>query len=166
MAGVFICSRNNNDDSGEDESSTTTAPTTISMTQCTGLDDTTTCSSSSSSSSNESNGECIQSSCGRRLFPYIGISYAGTSNPFDASSKTSTMSFSTLIAIGYSLLCPYLISIYYICTLLSTGDVIALSRLGMIVYTSVLNDILLKNIVHQHRPFGSCLYFDSYGMPR
>ena len=118
MAGVFICSRssssNNDNSSGEDESSTTTAPTTIiSMTQCTGLDDTTTC-SSSSSSSNESNGECIQSSCGRRLFPYIGISYAGSSNPFDASSKTSTMSFSTVIAIGYSLLCPYLISIYYI----------------------------------------------------
>ena len=158
MAGVFICSRNsNNNGNGSDETTTTQ---TITMTQCTGLDDTTTCSNS--------NDECIHSSCGRRLFPGIGISYAGTSNPFDdASSQTSsTMSFITIIAIGYSLLCPYLIGIYYICKFLSCGNVIVLTRLGMIVFASLINDILFKNIIHQYRPLGSCLYFDSYGMPR
>lgn len=177
MGGVFICSINNNNrnNNGSDgSSSTTTTQTTIEMTQCTGLDDTTTCSSSSETSGG-GGGECIQSSCGRKLFPNIGISYAGTSNPWMKNAPaqaryrtTTTLSSSTTmtIAIGYSLTCPYLISIYYICTFLTCGNVIVLSRLGMIVFTSLFNNVLLKHVFHQYRPYGSCLYFDSYGMPR
>lgn len=139
MAGIFICE----------------SPNDPVLTQCTGLDDSTTC----------VNGvQCIRSSCGRPLFPRIGVSYAGTTDPFDAESATSTQSTMTVLSILYSLV-PYILRMFFITHFLAMGNVVPLTRLGLMMFVSLVNDALLKNIVKQHRPTGSCLYFHSYGMP-
>ena len=140
MAGIFICEQ----------------PNDLKLMQCTGLDDVTTCGDGI---------QCIQSSCGRPLFPHIGVSYAGSSDPFDPDAATSTSSPLTILMILYSLV-PYILLMYFIAHFLALGNVVPLTRLGMIVFTSLVNDALLKNIVKQSRPTGSCLYFHSYGMPR
>jgi len=139
MAGIFICNNNNNV-----------------LTKCNGLDDYNTC----------GNGiECIASSCGRPLFPGIGISYAGTKDPYDDNAATSTESIITSLAIFYSLV-PLLLQLYFGIHFLAWGNLVSLTRLGIMGFLSVMNDAVLKNIVKQNRPIGSCLYFHSYGMPR
>lgn len=140
MAGIFICN-NPNDDV---------------LTKCSGLDDYTTCGDGI---------ECIASSCGRPIFPGIGISYAGTSDPYDANAGTSTQSIITIMALFYSLI-PYLLQMYFGIHFLAWGNLVSLTRLGIMGFLSVMNDAVLKHIVEQSRPTGSCLYFHSYGMPR
>lgn len=141
MAGIFICNN---------------AHQNIGMAQCTGLDDATTCGAGI---------PCIRSSCGRPLFPHIGISYAGSSNPFDPDSATSPNSFITTMSLLYSLV-PYILRMYFTIHFLALGNVIPLTRLGLMVFASLMNDALLKSVLKQPRPTGSCLYFHSYGMPR
>ena len=139
MAGIFICNNNNNV-----------------LTKCNGLDDYNTC----------GNGiGCIASSCGRPVFPGIGISYAGTSDPYDEYAATSTESIITSLAIFYSLV-PLILQLYFGIHFLAWGNLVSLTRLGIMGFLSVMNDAVLKNIVKQNRPIGSCLYFHTYGMPR
>eukprot|EP00584_Thalassiosira_punctigera_P018492 CAMPEP_0172553704 /NCGR_PEP_ID=MMETSP1067-20121228/51357_1 /TAXON_ID=265564 ORGANISM="Thalassiosira punctigera, Strain Tpunct2005C2" /NCGR_SAMPLE_ID=MMETSP1067 /ASSEMBLY_ACC=CAM_ASM_000444 /LENGTH=277 /DNA_ID=CAMNT_0013341923 /DNA_START=234 /DNA_END=1064 /DNA_ORIENTATION=- len=140
MAGIFICDNSNHD---------------IEMIQCAGLDDATTCGV---------NTQCIRSSCGRPLFPNIGVSYAGSSNPFDQNTATSTKSFVTLLALIYSLI-PYILITFFSFYFLATGNIVTITRLGLMGFVSLVNDAMLKNILKQTRPMGSCLYFHSYGMP-
>lgn len=139
MGGLYICNNNSNE-----------------MLQCSGLDDYTTC----------GNGiNCITSSCGRPLFPGIGISYAGSSDPYDENAATSTESFITTLAVLYSLI-PFLLQMYFGIHFLAWGNLVSLTRLGIMGFLSVMNDAVLKNMVKQPRPTGSCLYFHAYGMPR
>jgi len=140
MAGIFICGNSNNG---------------LEMIQCIGVDDATTC---------DEGIECIRSSCGRPLFPHIGVSYAGSSDPYDDESSTSTQSIITIASLLYSLV-PYLLLTYFAFHFLVMGDVVSISRLGLMGFASLMNDVLLKNLVDQPRPTGSCLYFHSYGMP-
>ena len=140
MAGIFIC------DNSSDEV----------MTQCSGLDDTSTCSWGL---------ECIRSSCGRPLFPHVGVSYAGSSDPFDHSAATSTQSLATIVSLGYSLV-PYLLTIFFVVRFLAMGNVALLTRLGLMGFAVLVNDVALKNLLTEPRPTGSCLYFHSHGMPR
>eukprot|EP00578_Thalassiosira_sp_NH16_P015559 CAMPEP_0181127440 /NCGR_PEP_ID=MMETSP1071-20121207/28200_1 /TAXON_ID=35127 /ORGANISM="Thalassiosira sp., Strain NH16" /LENGTH=337 /DNA_ID=CAMNT_0023213181 /DNA_START=260 /DNA_END=1274 /DNA_ORIENTATION=- len=142
MAGIFTC------DISDDIMGM--------MTECAGLDDITTCGAAGA--------QCVRSSCGRPLFPHIGVSFAGSSDPFDADSATSTESFVTSLSLLYSLV-PYILLIYFSIYLLAFGNVVPLTRLGLMGFISLVNDALLKNLVKQPRPTGSCLYFHSYGMP-
>lgn len=141
MAGVFLCDEQNSGNG--------------SLTQCYGLNDAMTCGAA----------ECVRSSCGRELFPVTGISYAGSSDPFSPDAATSTDSFITIMALLYSLMCPFIIGKYFVSIFMISGNVIPLTRLGMIQFALFTNDILFKNIAKQPRPSGSCLYFISHGMP-
>ena len=142
MAGIFICDNNSNNDDV--------------LTQCAGSDDMETCGSGI---------ECIRSSCGRPLFVHIGISYAGSADPFDSDAATSTHSFTTIASLVYSLI-PYALIVLFSIQFLALGNVVPLTRLGLIGFVLLIDDGLLKNIIKQPRPTGSCLYFHSYGMPR
>ena len=144
MGGIFIC---NSPNDGNDSD--------IEITQCSGLDDVSTC----------GDGQCIRSSCGRPFFPGIGISYSGSSDPFDSDAARSTKSIITTISIMYSLI-PYCLILVFSIHFLAVGNVIPLTRLGMMGFVSLMNDVLLKHLVQHPRPTGSCLYFHSYGMPR
>lgn len=139
MGGIFIC------DSPDDPE----------MIQCTGYDDVSTCGAEI---------QCIRSSCGRPLFPRISVSFAGSSNPFDANAATTTKSFVTILALLYSLV-PYLLIVCFSINFLAVGSVVPLTRLGYIFFEALVNEAMLKNIIQQHRPTGSCLYFHSFGMP-
>ena len=146
MAGIFAC---------EDQNREAEAGRT--MIRCDGLDDVTTC---------DAGATCVRSSCGRPLFNRIGVSYAGSSDPFDPDAATSTGSLDTILSLVYSLVCPYVLGVYFSCRFLASGNVISLNRLTMMGVLSFTNDKLIKNFVRQPRPTGSCLYFHSYGMPR
>lgn len=143
MAGIFVCDNNSYDSNGM-------------MIQCEGIDDDVTCGADSS---------CVQSSCGRPIFPHVGVSFAGSSNPFDPDAATSTQSFTTMVSVVYSLV-PYVLGIYFVTVFLALGNVIPLTRLGLMMFVQVVNDIILKNILKEPRPMGSCSYFHSYGLPR
>ena len=98
--------------------------------------------------------------------PHIhSISYAGSPDPYDANAGTSTQSFITIMAIFYSLI-PYLLQMYFGIHFLAWGNIVSLTRLGIMLFLSVVNDAILKNVLKQPLPIGSCLYFHSYGMPR
>eukprot|EP00581_Thalassiosira_minuscula_P012180 CAMPEP_0183715354 /NCGR_PEP_ID=MMETSP0737-20130205/9612_1 /TAXON_ID=385413 /ORGANISM="Thalassiosira miniscula, Strain CCMP1093" /LENGTH=315 /DNA_ID=CAMNT_0025944445 /DNA_START=464 /DNA_END=1408 /DNA_ORIENTATION=- len=125
------------------------------MTQCYGSDDATSC---------REGVQCIRSSCGRPLFPHIGVSYAGSSDPFDADAGTSTQSFLTILSLLYSLL-PYVLRFFFTIHFLALGNVVPLTRLVLMDLVFLVNDVVLKNIANQPRPMGSCLYFHSHGMP-
>jgi hypothetical protein len=148
MAGIFACFDDQNRDAGR-----------TMMTRCDGLDDAATCDAAAGA-------KCVRSSCGRPLFRHVGVSYAGSSDPFDPDAATSTGSLVTVLSLVYSLICPYLLGAYFSCHFLASGNVISLARFGMIGFLSFTNSKLLKNIVRQPRPTGSCLYFHSFGMPR
>jgi len=140
MAGIFICDNSNQN---------------MEMIQCAGLDDDTTCGAGI---------QCILSSCGRPLFTHIGITYAGSSDPFDSNAATSTKSFATILSLIYSLI-PYILLALFSIQFLATGSVVVITRLGLMGFLSLVNDAILKNILKQPRPTGSCLYFHAYGMP-
>jgi len=139
MAGIFLCNN----------------PQDEELSQCKGLDDVSTCVDGI---------ECIRSSCGRPFFPHIGISYAGSSDPFDTYAGTSTRSFATWLSVLYSLV-PYTLLLYFGIRFLASGNVMQLTRLVLMGFISLVNDAILKHILKQPRPTGSCLYFHAYGMP-
>lgn len=132
------------------------------MTQCLSLEDVTTC--ANLKNANGSAALCIESSCGYKLFPKIDISIAGSSDPYDPYAATSTTSFLAVVSIFYGLV-PYL-CIIYLPLFLVSGDLVPLSRLVVLGIIAVMNEGILKNLVEQPRPSGSCLYFLSFGMPR
>lgn len=154
MAGIFVC-----DDYHQNRVTTAVGRTTI-MTRCDGPDDDATCDALAGGS------KCVRSSCGRPLFHRIGVSYAGSSDPFDTDAATSPRSFIAISSLVYSLVCPYAMMAYFGCHFLASGNVISLVRLCMIAFLELANGVLFKNIIRQPRPTGSCIYFHSYGMPR
>lgn len=133
------------------------------MVECDGVDDATTCIDYKDASGQEST--CIESSCGYKLFDHIDISVAGTSDPRDESAGTLPDLFVSVMAIAYSLM-PYAIAFVYLVLFLSTGSLVPLSRFVVFGAIAVLNEAIFKRLVKEHRPEGSCLYFQSYGMPR
>ncbi|KAL3762623.1 hypothetical protein ACHAW5_001216 [Stephanodiscus triporus] len=151
MAGIFVC-----DDYHQNRE--ITAGTTT-MTRCDGLDDDATCDALAGGS------KCVRSSCGRPLFRRIGVSYAGSSDPFDPDAATSAGSLIATSSLVYSLVCPYAMVAYFVCHFLASGNVISLVRLCMMAFLELANGVLFKDVVRQPRPTGSCLYFHSYGMP-
>lgn len=132
------------------------------MTQCQSLDDATTC-----ANLNNANGDvssCIESSCGYRLFPYIDVSIAGTSDPYDSDAATSTTSFVSIMSMFYGIV-PYLMGFMYLVLFLASGNLVFVTRLVVLGVIAIVNEEIFKNLVKQHRPAGSCLYFSSFGMP-
>lgn len=133
------------------------------MIQCSGLDDLTTCTSYQDSDGNEAT--CIESSCGYKLFDHIDISIAGSSDPRVDEDANPNDSFVTVLAVAYSLV-PYAVAFVYLVLFLSTGSLVPLNRFVVFGAIAVLNEAVFKRIVKERRPEGSCLYFQSYGMPR
>jgi membrane-associated phospholipid phosphatase len=130
--------------------------------QCQGLDDETSCADLVDVDGNVAT--CIQSSCGYKLFDMLDVSVAGSSDPFSSESANDPTSFLSIMSIFYSLV-PYLVGFIYGVTFLITGSLIPLTRLLVLGVLAVMNDEVLKNVVVQRRPIGSCLYFKSFGMP-
>lgn len=133
------------------------------MIQCNGLDDATSCSSYLDEDGEEST--CIESSCGYKLFNHIDISIAGSDDPLDEEGANSTTSFLTIMAVFYSLI-PYAIAFIYLVSFLGSGSLVPLTRFVVFGFIAVLNEAVFKRLVRESRPEGSCLYFQSYGMPR
>jgi hypothetical protein len=133
------------------------------MIECSGFDDTTTCIDYTDADGSES--KCIQSSCGYKLFDHIDISVAGSSDPRDESAATLPNVFVSVMAIAYSLM-PYAVAFVYLVLFLGTGSLVPLCRFVVFGAIAVLNEAIFKRIVKEYRPEGSCLYFQTYGMPR
>jgi len=134
----------------------------LEMTQCSSLEDAATCADLKDANGNVAS--CIESSCGFRLFPHIDISIAGTSDPYDATAATSTTSFVSVMSVFYGIV-PYLMGFVYLISFLASGNLIPLTRLVVLGVIAMMNEGIFKNLVKQHRPEGSCLYFSSFGMP-
>jgi hypothetical protein len=152
---VYICDTASDDDVVDDVLSED-------LTQCLSLDDVTTC--ANLKNANGGVASCIESSCGYRLFPHIDISVAGSSDPYDTYAATSTTTFLAAVSIFYGLV-PYL-CIVYLPLFLLTGDLVPLTRLVVLGMIAIINEGIIKHLIEQPRPTGSCLYFLSFGMPR
>lgn len=133
------------------------------MIQCSGLDDTDTCAAYTNNNGRQA--VCIESSCGYKLFDHIDISIAGSSNPRDDKAGTLPSAFESVLAIAYSLM-PYAVAFVYLVLFLATGSLVPFARFVVFGAIAVLNEVVFKRIVKEYRPEGSCLYFQSYGMPR
>jgi membrane-associated phospholipid phosphatase len=143
---IYICDTNNDE----------------MLTQCQGLDDETSCADLVDPDGNVAS--CIQSSCGYKLFDHIDVSVAGSANPYVADDANNPKSFLSVMSIFYGLV-PYLMVFIYGLSFLWSGDIVPLTRLLVIGVLALINDEILKRIVEQRRPIGSCLYFKSFGMP-
>lgn len=66
--------------------------------------------------------------------------------------------------IFYSLV-PYLVGFVFLVEFLAFGNLVPLTRLLVLGVISITNEVIFKNLLKQHRPEGSCLYFLSFGMP-
>ncbi|KAL7476220.1 hypothetical protein ACHAW6_002097 [Cyclotella cf. meneghiniana] len=132
------------------------------MVSCLGLDDAATCSSFRDANGNVA--ACIESSCGYKLFDHIDISIAGSSDPFSEDGATSTTAFLAVMSVLYSLV-PYAVAFVYLVTFLLSGSLVPFIRLVVFGFIAVLNEGIFKQLVKQNRPVGSCLYFQSFGMP-
>ena len=146
MAGIFACDHQN----CEAEAGRT-------MIRCDGLDNATTCNADAT---------CVRSSCGRPLFNCMGVSYAGSSYPFDPDATTSTGLLDTILSLVYSLMCTYVLGAYFSCFFLASGNSFCSLRCAVMGCLSFTNDKLTTNFVRQPRLTGCCLYFHSYGMPK
>ena len=107
---------------------------------------------------------CVMSSCGYKLLPHVEVSVAGTSDPFDPYAASSRASFLSVASVFYGLV-PYF-GVLYLVAFLATGDIVPLTRLVVWGMIAVLNSEVFKPMFNQERPTGSCVYFESYGMPR
>ena len=107
---------------------------------------------------------CVVSSCGYKLLPHVDVSVAGSSDPFDPRAATSPTSFLSVASMFYGIV-PY-VGVLYLLLFLAMGDIAYLTRLVIWGMIAVLNEEVFKNLFDQRRPTGSCLYFESYGMPR
>ncbi|KAL7495605.1 hypothetical protein ACHAWT_009600 [Skeletonema menzelii] len=143
---VYICDTNN----------------AFELTQCQGVDDETSCANLVDADGNVAT--CIQSSCGYKLFDMLDVSVAGSSDPYSAEDTNDPTSFLSVMSIFYGLV-PYLVGFIYGVSFLITGSVVPLTRLLVLGIIVVINDEILKKVVVQRRPIGSCLYFKSFGMP-
>jgi len=132
------------------------------LTQCQGLNDETSCANLVDADGNEAT--CIQSSCGYKLFDHLDVSVAGTSDPYSSEDANDPTSFLSVMSIFYGLV-PYLVGFIYGVSFLLTGSLVPLTRLVVLGVIVVINDEILKKVVVQKRPIGSCLYFKSFGMP-
>ena len=132
------------------------------LVECASLDDETTC--AGLTNVNGTAAACIESSCGYRLFPHIDISVAGSSDPNNPYAATSETYILAVISIFYGLV-PYL-CIVYLPLFLASGDLVPLTRLVLLGTIAIINEGVVKKLIDQPRPAGSCLYFLSFGMPR
>lgn len=133
------------------------------MVQCSGPDDTSTCSAFTDANGLPS--ACIESSCGYKLFDHMDVSIAGSSDPLDPQAATSPDSLLAILAVMYSLF-PYAMAFLYLVLFLVSGSLVPFHRFVLFGFIAALNELIFKRIVREHRPEGSCLYFQSYGMPR
>lgn len=143
---VYICDTNNESE----------------LTQCQSLDDETSCANLVDGDGNVAT--CIQSSCGYKLFDMLDVSVAGTSDPYSSEDANDPTSFLSVMSIFYGIV-PYLAGFIYIVWFLASGSIVPMTRLVVLGVIALINDEILKKIVVQERPMGSCLHFKSYGMP-
>ena len=104
---------------------------------------------------------CVRSSCGYKLAEYIDISVAGAPDPWATPTPTDAMAAAM---ISWSLV-PYALVVVMVVWVLYAANTTSLACLGLILVSTVVNEGVVKHIVKQDRPTGSCLYFQSWGMP-
>ena len=121
--------------------------------QCEGLEDTASCAALGAS--------CVRSSCGHREAIGIDISVSGAADPLGPGSPTDAAHVAMVL---WSLV-PYALPVGLAASLLYVGDSFSLSCVALFLLLVTLNEGLLKHLVAQPRPPGSCLYFTSTGMP-
>ena len=125
------------------------------MRECAGEDDVATCADLGN------NIACVESSCGHQFANHIDISVSGAADPLEEGTPTDTKSG---FMIFWSFI-PYALMIVLLVTFLLVADTTTLSFIFLPGIIAVVNEVLFKQILSQHRPTGSCLYFKSYGMP-
>ena len=121
--------------------------------QCEGLEDTPSCAALGAS--------CVRSSCGHREAIGIDISVSGAADPLGPGAPTDAAHVAMVL---WSLV-PYALPVGLAASLLYVGDSFSLSCVALFLLLVTLNEGLLKHLVAQPRPPGSCLYFTSTGMP-
>jgi hypothetical protein len=147
-------------------------PDTGRMRACSSPDDVGSCAGLTTSGDGGDDGDgggpaasrCVPSSCGYKLLPHVEVSVAGSSDPLDPDAASPPTSLLSIASVFYGLV-PYL-GVMYLFLFLATGDVVPLTRFFVWGMIAVLNSEVLKPLFDQKRPAGSCLYFESYGMPR
>jgi membrane-associated phospholipid phosphatase len=121
--------------------------------ECGGLSDAATCAGIGAA--------CVRSSCGHQLAQGIDVGVSGAADPW--GPPTPTNAFSVLM-IAYGLV-PYALAVALVGWLLHAANTTALACVGLLIVSTALNEGIIKHLVSQHRPMGTCLYFQSYGMP-
>ena len=122
--------------------------------QCTGLLDIETCTDLEAS-------VCVRSTCGHQLAEHIDISVAGAPDPWAAGTPINGVA---AVMVAWSFV-PYALVLVVVAWLFHAADTASLACLILLLVGTTLNEVVIKNLVQQHRPPGSCLYFKSYGMP-
>ena len=104
---------------------------------------------------------CVRSSCGYKLAQHIDISVAGAPDPWAKPTPTDA---TAAAMVAWSLV-PYALVLVMVAWVLYAANTTSLACLALILVSTAVNEGVIKHIVQQHRPTGSCLYFQSYGMP-
>lgn len=118
---------------------------------CSGVDDFMTCEPPLS--------RCVKSPCGRKLAPHVDVSVSGSFN-----NEPTPMNAATAMMVFWSVV-PYLVVVFIVLGVIIAFDTATLSFAALLLIASVLNETVLKVAIKQRRPLGSCLYFESFGMP-
>ena len=107
------------------------------------------------------NATCVRSSCGFRLLPKIDVSVVGSADPLSPAEPTDAAHVLMII----SSVVPYALVVCILACQISAADTFTLLLLGLLAVLVVLNEAVLKRLIEQRRPTGSCLHFASFGMP-
>uniref|UniRef100_A0A7S2EA90 Phosphatidic acid phosphatase type 2/haloperoxidase domain-containing protein n=1 Tax=Trieres chinensis TaxID=1514140 RepID=A0A7S2EA90_TRICV len=139
--------------------------TTINITECLGPDDTKSCADFPDPINGDFGVDCVPSACGRKVARGFHISVSGVNTPpgplvghgTPTDVKSGFMIFWSFV--------PYAMGVIIIASFIWAMDTCSLFFLMLLGIVAVVNEFILKKIMSQSRPTGSCLYFDSHGMP-
>lgn len=130
--------------------------TTTTMTECKGLDDVTTCVGV------DEGVACVESACGYQLGKGLDISVSGADDPLDEEGTPTDVESGWMI---FWSVVPYALIFGLFAIFLFAGDTTTLSFIFLLALVAIINEGILKHAISQNRPIGSCIYFESYGMP-
>lgn len=130
--------------------------TATSMTECQGLEDMTTCAGV------DGGVACVKSACGYKLSEGLDISVSGADDPLDEEGTPTDVTSGWMI---FWSVVPYALIFGLVAAFLFAGDTTTLSLIFLLAFIAIINEGILKHAISQYRPDGSCLYFQSYGMP-
>ena len=104
---------------------------------------------------------CYINPCGFKLSSGLDISVHGASNEDGSPHEDTPIA---RLMVFYSLV-PYGMAFLYFLWVIITRSTMGLIFMLLLGVVTVLNEFILKKIIKQQRPPGSCLYGHSYGMP-